>query len=109
MLSHRSLDSGQISANSTVLDDRDELLHQASRLHHGPAESKESRLLSHVRLSCCDGARCRIRALKSRSRPHRGDAPCITPMNWPDEVRVIKAEMDGAFLKGPSNSPAGLD
>ena len=30
MSSHRPLDSGRISADSTVLDDRDELLNQAS-------------------------------------------------------------------------------
>ena len=96
MLSHRSPDSGRISADSTVLDDRDELPHQASGFHQKPAESKGSLLLSHVRLSCCDWERCRIHALKWRSRPNWDDAPRITPMSWPDEVRVIKAEMDEA-------------
>lgn len=40
MLSRRSLDSGRISADSTVLDDRDELLHQASRLITDPPNPK---------------------------------------------------------------------
>ena len=79
------------------------------RLHQGPAESKRGRFLGDVRLSCCDWVRCRIHALKSRSRPHWGDAPCITPMSWPGESRAINSEMDEAYLKGaPISHRVGL-